>query len=260
MEMIGECKLCKNLADLQISHAIGNAVFKKIFRGNSGKAICLSNGENPLHYSNDSWSEHQLCEGCEKLLNEEYEQYSLNVLRGSGCDISKSSLGVTFRNVEIKLLILYFLSIYWRAANSGHPSYGYALIGRDLNERLRNDIYCGNDVSVRDVGVKISRVIDASRITETNDSNRFTPEEIKGFIMPPVSRKDNTVCMMFEGFFVQVYPNGLNSKYRKEYGVLLPKKNMLLAPYLNIFKIPELVSVMVSSYGKHIAGNSSVKS
>jgi len=160
--IVGRCKLCNQQKDLKISHAVGDSIFKKIFRTNSGKGISLTSGDEAIGYSSDSWAERQLCLDCEKLLNIEYEQYSLGVLRGKNCQLSKTDLGLTFKELDQQKLIMYFLSIYWRAANSGHSAYKNVVIIDNDNEYLRSSILNNTKIPAAKFSVKVSRVIDLS--------------------------------------------------------------------------------------------------
>lgn len=260
VSIIGKCKLCNQQKDLQISHAVGDSIFKKIFRTNSGKGISLTSGDEAIGYSSDSWSEHQLCLDCEKLLNIEYEQYSLGVLRGKHCQLSKMDLGLTFKELDQHKLIMYFLSIYWRAANSGHSAYKNVVIIDSDNEYLRNSILNNTKIPAGRFSIRVSRVIDLSK------SGGFSPDSIKQIIVSPFCRvyenskpENVSICFMFEGFFIEIYVKGLKLKDRSKYGVLAKTKKLLVVPYLNLFDIKEVVELMVKNYGKYVEGNSKVK-
>lgn len=260
MPKIGECKLCKKQRDLQVSHAVGDSIFKKIFRANSGKAISITSGDEAIGFSSDSWAEYQLCLSCEKLLNLEYEMYSLGVLRGKNCKFAKSDLGLLFSGLNQHNLIMYFLSIYWRAANSGHPSYKNVVIHEDDNEYLQNAIFNNLKVPSGKFSIKLSRVVDLSV------SEGFTAESLKGLIVSPFCRiygghkvNNISVCFMFEGFFIEIYIKRLKVKERKRHGILSKAKDRLFVPYLNLFDIKEVVELMVTGYGKHVDGNSRLK-
>lgn len=260
MPIVEKCKLCNQQKDLQVSHAVGDSIFKKIFRTNSGKGITLTSGDEAIGYSSDSWAEHQLCLDCEKLLNIEYEQYALGVLRGKNCQLSKTDFGLTFKELEQQKLIMYFLSIYWRAANSGHSAYkNVVIIDRD-NESLRNSILNNTKIPAGKFSIKVSRVIDFSK------SKGFSPDSIKQIIVSPFCRvyensklENVSICFMFEGFFIEIYLKGLKLKNRSKYGVLAKTNKLLIVPYLNLFDIKEVFELMVKNYGKYVEGNSKVK-
>lgn len=260
MPIVGKCKLCNQQKDLQISHAVGDSIFKKIFRTNSGKGISLTADDEAIGYSSDSWAENQLCSDCEKTLNLKYEQYSLGVLRGKNCQLSKTDLGLTFKELDQQKLIIYFLSIYWRAANSGHPAYENVVINDNDNEFLRRSILNNTKIPAGKFSIKVSRVIDLS------DSKGFSSDSIKQIVVSPFCRvyennklEDVSICFMFEGFFIEIYVKGLKLKDRSKYGVLAKTKKLLVIPYLNLFDIKEVVDLMVKNYGKYIEGNSNVK-
>ncbi|MGV3002075.1 hypothetical protein [Vibrio sp. E150_018] len=260
MPVVGKCKLCNQQKDLQMSHAVGDSIFKKISRTNSGKGISLTSGDEAIGYSCDSWAGYQLCLDCERLLNIEYEQYSLGVLRGKNCQLSKTDLGLTFKELDQQKLIMYFLSIYWRAANSGHSAYKNVVIIDDDNEYLRNSILNNTKIPDGKFSIKISRVVDLS------DSKRFSPDSIKQIVVSPFCRvyenrklENASICFMFEGFFIEIYVKGLKLKDRSKYGVLAKSKRLLVVPYLNLFKIDEVIDLMVKNYGEYVEGNSKVK-
>lgn len=245
---------------LQLSHAIGDSVFKKVFRTNSGKGISITSDDDDIGYSSDSWAEHQLCSDCETLLNLRYEKYSMGVLRGKNCTFNKTDFGLSISSLDQHKLIMYFLSIYWRAANSEHPSYKNTVIHEQDNEYLRDAIFNDLKIPSGKFSIRISKVIDLS------EGKGFTPEEIKELILSPYCRSHQerkmtnvSVCFMFEGFFIEIYLRPLKIKERNKPGVLTKTKSNLMVPYLNLFEIKEVVDLLVFGYGKFIEGRSRVK-
>ena len=261
MAEVGLCKLCQKQKSLKISHAVGNSVFKRIYKQNSGTAITLTSGDEDIHYSNDSWAEYQLCGKCESLLNTNYERYSLGVLRGVNIEIRKTTIGVSFENINQSKLILYFLSILWRAANSTHPAYKNVVITDSDNELLRNSILNNLKISSGNFSVKVNRVVDLTR-----SEKKFTPQSIKEFIVSPFCRiyedtkvNNVSVCLMFEGFFIEIFMPALKLKERNRVGVLNKNKKIFITPYLNLFEIDEVVDLMAKNLGKYIDGKSKIK-
>lgn len=257
MTKTGICKLCKNLGILQLSHAVGDSSFKRLFKTISGKAVTFSDSDDEyIQYSSDSWADHQLCEACERHLNESYEQYSMRALRGRNATITKS--GVTFSDIDLHKLNLYFLSIFWRAANSDHPSYKQVVITPQSNEYLRDAILHDKKVPIARFSVKLSRLTDLS--------GGFTKDALKQVIVAPFPRihgdkrlRHISMCFTFEGFFTEIYMPGLKLNRRNEPGVIHETRNILHAPYLDIFSIPEIVDVMVIGYKKYIKNKSRVR-
>lgn len=258
----GSCKLCLAEAELKNSHAIGDSVFKRIYRkkSNSGKAIVLTLDEENIKYSSDSWSEHQLCGSCEKLLNTRYETYSLGILRGKNVEVDKTSIGIKFSKIDQHKFILYFLSILWRMANSNHESYNNVDITEPDKEYLRVAILNNSKIPSGKFSVKINRVIDYTK------NKGFSSNSIKELIVSPFCRSyennevnNTSVCFMFEGFFIEIFMPSLKLKERNKAGVLNKQKNSLITPYLDIFKIDEIVKLMAINYGKHRQGRSKIK-
>ena len=222
------CKLCNSSSKLLKSHAIPNAVFKKIFR-------------------QDSWKEEMFCASCEQLFSIEYEKYSLEILRGVQGTYKYHDLGVTFSGVDSKKLNGFFVSVFWRAANSAHPAYEEIHIPEPWNDQIRNFLLRTQWVPRNLVSIKLTRLIDYTPCG-------FSLDVIKSMIMIPFSRRNEygtySFAFLFEGYFVEIYMPGLKGKDRKQQGVLGKDKKTLLIPYVDIFKIPEVLECLVKSYGK----------
>lgn len=75
----GVCKFCNLEAALCKSHAIPDAIFRRLFRRFSGKAIEIS-GRKFVGYSSDSWWDYQLCSGCEEKFNLAYDKKAIKYL------------------------------------------------------------------------------------------------------------------------------------------------------------------------------------
>lgn len=259
MKNIGTCKLCFNYGALEKSHAYGRAVFRRLFKPGSGKAVAITYGTTPNKYSSDGWAEYQLCKCCEMLLNARYEDYSLGVLRAKYGTIEKSEFGLSFTGIDQHKLIMYFLSIYWRAANSSHRAYKHVELNCPDNEYFRRVIL--NDLAVppRKLSVKVSRLKNYTKVKGLSEQG------IKEWLLSPFpqtytndSRSAGTICFVFEGFLIEIYLNGLNIKRRQEPGVLSKKRKRLIIQYLDLFKVSHIVNMIAAGYEKEIKGNSRV--
>lgn len=261
MPKIGICKLCIQKKNLQLSHAIGDSVFKRILRVNSGKGIEITSDNKHIAYSSDSWAEEQLCEDCEKLLNERYEKYALSALRAQqGVKIEKSELGVTFSNINLHIINMYFMSIYWRAANSTHLSYKNVSLTNYDNEYLRKAIYENNCIDANKFSVKISRLIDKTAV------GGFSAQNLKEIIISPFGRiyiykrtQYVPICFVFEGFLIEIFRKGLKLKDRNMRGFIHKTKNLILVPNIDIFSVKEIFDLLLIGYSKHMNGKSKVK-
>lgn len=253
------CKLCKQQSELQSSHAIGNAAFKKIFQKNSGKAISISNDEETKNeYSSDSWAEYQLCKKCEELLNERYEKYGLRVLRAQVGTCSVTDVGVRFININLHKMNMYFLSILWRMACSSHPQYESVYIEASKKELLRQAIFNDTQVPTCQISVKLSRLIDRT------PQNGFSLTNLKGIISSPFTRFASSMsgrlsyCFVFEGFLVEVFLPGLTFSKSAQPGIIRKSQNHILVPFINILDIPEISDLLVTACRKQLDGKTKV--
>lgn len=250
---IGKCALCLAVAELRRSHAIPDSVFKRVSKENNGQSIRLNDDDtSPIEYSSDSWWEYQLCGGCEQYLNLNYEQYSLSVIRAGKGKIFKHELGVTFSEIDTLKIQLFFLSIFWRAANSRNEAYQKVFIREPWNNDLRIHLLNKNRVPLRFMTVKISRLIDRSV------KDGFSLKDLKSIIISPLFRKlpnhKISFCFLLEGFFIEIFMPGHTSKQRATKGIINPLSKTITAPYLDIFDIPEVVDLLVAGYKKNLEG------
>ncbi len=253
------CEMCKREATLQSSHAIPDTVFRRILRENSGKLIVVpGGGSDPVHYSSDTWDTEQLCKDCETLLNTNYESYSIRVLRGKVGAVGKHPSGVTFKNVDTRKLASFFISIFWRAANSDHESYSKVYIPDPWNDQIRALLSADKAVPRSLVTVKISRLCDETK------KGGFSQENLKSMLVSPFLRRYRqghySFCFILEGFFIENFIPGLRAKPRRAKGVLSNRSRFIVAPFLNIFDIPELKECLVEGYRKYMEGSVTFKS
>jgi hypothetical protein len=246
----GKCSLCLTTKALKRSHAIPDSIFKKIFKANDGKAIRFNDDDTShITYSSDSWWEYQLCTECEQHLNNSYEQYSLSAIRGGKGNVLTHERGVTFKKIDISKLQLFFISIFWRAANSKNEAYQNICISEQLNNEIRLHLLNKKCVPLVLITVKISRLIDKT------PKNGFDLTALKSMIISPFSRclpnQKFSFCFTFEGFFIELFTPGLGYKNRPTTGLINPSKEVIIAPFIDIFDIPEVLQLLITGYGKY---------
>jgi len=255
----GKCKLCNNNKELKDSHIIPNAMFHRILKANSGWAITFQDdAESWVKRSSESWSEYLLCSDCEKFLNEEYEQYSISVLRNAlnSVEITKHKNGITFKSLVGEKFQLFLVSIVWRAAVSSLEVYSKVELLPLWAEEIRTSLLNHRKIRTSLVDIRISRLHDKTK-------NGFTSENLKNILVSPFFRKHEkniSYCFLLEGFFVEFFLPGLNFIERNKSGMIKPNKGILLIPYINIFNIPEVANLMATALGKHFNGKSTMKS
>lgn len=247
-----KCRLCKSQSKLQVSHAIGNAVFKRISRKSSGKAILLSNDiHDENKYSSDSWAEHMLCRNCEALLNDNYEKYGLDVLRGKIGKYNKTEAGIMFSGLNLQRMNMYFLSILWRMACSGHPNYSNVYIEPSIKEVLRQALINNSQIPTCQISVKLSRLIDKT------PAGGFSLSNLKDIILAPLIR-EGSICFIYEGFLIEFFIPGLKRSLSSQAGVIRKRQKYLFVPFVHFSDITELFEVMLVAYGKQIEGKTTV--
>jgi hypothetical protein len=252
----GKCALCHSVTNLRRSHAIPDSFFRKLFSKDSGKAIKFVDDESTkIEYSKDSWWAYQLCKECEELVNQSYEKYSINALKGSGIHFSRHDGGVSFSQCKNKILVSFFISIIWRAANSKNKAYKKISLSPPDNESIRAYLHSKEKITQNTATVKISRLID-------NTDGGFTAEHLKGLLISPFIReheKNKSFCLVLQGFFVEIFIPGIPVKDRYRLGVISPSSNSLFIPYLDVFDIPEISRSFATGFRKNSEGLISFK-
>lgn len=237
MNRMGICKLCLNHKELQLSHAIPNTYFRHIFRASGGNAIRMTS-DNFSHIinSNDSGKELMLCRECEGDIEKKYESHA-NFLFKNERGITYTKEFVSYGKYKPKNLILFFISIVWRAANSSQELYENISLLPEQNEYFRLAILNFSNIPSNRIGVK------CYRLTDSNKIDHFSREDLKNiiFALPPLpTEKDKLYKFCFFGIYVEVCVWGFKYKYRGEYGVLSKTNKVLIMPYINIFEIPQV--------------------
>lgn len=249
--VIGVCKLCSKQSELQISHAIGRTVFNKVVSSTKNNMLLnISPRKQVIKSTSDHWATPQLCSDCEQLFNNQYENYSINALRGKypSIKIINTNLGVSYRGLKQEKLILYFLSIFWRAAHSNHEAYKGVSIEKEMDQYLRGIFL--NDSQIN------SRILNV-RIRSLSDKIKFISKEgLQKLIISPFTYKTKVnliYVMLFEGWYVEIFYKKPSFKIRQQYGFLGNGRQVVLVPYIDFLEIPELVRSLM--HGKYISEN-----
>lgn len=255
MEKFGTCKLCQNKKHLQYSHAIPDSYFRRIFRGKSGKGILIPDGPDDIKTSEDSWGTFQLCKECEILINEQYENYSIALLR-DGNRIDKNNKRILFRKVDVERFYMFCVSILWRAVNSTHIAYKGAVMPQEfyhknINEKIRQAILQGESISTLTISLRVSRLIDTT--------GRWTMKNLKNLILSPFHRaygENRRVSVNFaiEGFLITFIMPGLRLKELRSNYIVRKSKNSLYVPYLCIHDDPYLKRMIDEMDFKRVSG------
>ena len=250
------CALCVELKALRRSHIIPNAVFRRIKQGqDSGQLIQLDDSEHaPVQYSQESWWEYLLCAECEQTISEQ-DEYSLALLRGSDrSKIFRHADGVTFRAHDYRRFKLFLTSILWRAAVSKQPCFSKVILPDNIKEEARVSLRNGKALGPLRLGCKLFRLTD----TTSKADGGFSAENLEQLVTSPILRLHNrrpyhTFLFLFEGFLLEYFVRAIPYKQAHERGVHKDSPTFFV-PHRDIFKVPELVKLLVSAYGKNDRG------
>lgn len=243
------CKLCGEEKELQRSHVIGKAVFRKILKeAENGYAINISIGQNKIKKSTDTWDSKLLCRDCESLFNSKFEDYSYHVLRREqkGILVTESPHGIYFNNVNTYRVILYFFSIYWRAGYSTHSAYANVVINEGISNHLKQVFNDTANLNSKAFSIRIRLLKD--------ETGGFPPESLKRMIINPYSRikdKGFVLCMIYEGYFFELFCNASSFKERLAPGYLHRSRDAFFVPYIDIFDIPEVAQTFAMGLKIH---------
>ncbi|WP_130245363.1 hypothetical protein [Pseudoalteromonas rubra] len=139
-ENIGVCKLCFESKELRKSHIIPRSYFKHA--KSNGQLVWVNEGEELAKLTNSDPKERLLCQSCEQLLSQKYENYGTRIFldrsKISRCKHDDNLL--VFKDYDYLKVFLYLASILWRALVSNR--YSNMDLGQ-FNEMLRQCILKG---------------------------------------------------------------------------------------------------------------------
>ncbi|PTP74911.1 hypothetical protein [Vibrio splendidus] len=250
------CKLCKKPSKLCNSHAIPDNVFKHIFRKNSGKAIEITDTfDKPIRYSKDSWATPQLCEICERKLNETYERYSLDVLKGTYGGFKRLEGSLYFEKLDTIKIRQFIAAIIWRASISKHPSYDAVSLTDKLNETLRFSLNTSRQVPKKAFSLRGFKLVDSV-------DGGISREDLREFMMTPFKRRcldsnnkrSESICFIFLGYMFEVYISSCpkDSTYFPDF--IGYNKTSYEFKNVEVTKVPEVFELMLHTYGKNKDG------
>lgn len=254
-EHYGNCAFCTEFRKLEKSHAIANTIFRTLLKKVEGRQpIVINTSAKHLKFDSDTWAVHQLCKVCESYFNKNFEEYSINALRGKNPNVKivKTLNGVSFTDLDQDVIAKYCLSVYWRAALSVHPSYSSVHIFPEFNEYLK--LYFKNDIKLNKsaISLRMFNLVDKDKIL--ND------EAISSFIVCPFTRFEDKRLVFFlklESFFIEIKIEKLGFKEKYKRGYLGKNKNILFLDNKDIFSIQEILNNF--AYGKYLYENTPSK-
>lgn len=234
---LSKCKLCDNQSNLVKSHVIPRAVFAKTLKGFTYGKV-LDRKYNKVVNEQDQWATRMLCLECEHFLNINYEQYTLNVLRNASANLTKlqSNKSLQISNIDQKTVILFIISIFWRALESDHEKF-------KILKKIQIDSNFKNLLKkcVRDnwlpfnnfFSVKLSKLI-----TNIDKYKDLKLDFISNFSIEPYENERVRILLILEGYLFEIFLHSKPHDQVLENGVLNKKKKILNVPFIEVFSIP----------------------
>jgi hypothetical protein len=198
--VMGKCALCLQDKELQQSHIIPNAFFKKVKRikgEKSGHYISITDVEN--RWRQESYEESLLCWECEQKFSTKFEKYAIDLVLRNPANIGVTTYryGQTLEmsGIAYEKLKLFQLSILWRASVSTNTFYSHIKLIPYEEERLRRLLFDLESTDPVDFGCFMSP------LCLNNDIRSM--KETKGFICTPFVEKNgvyNFYVFYFGGY------------------------------------------------------------
>lgn len=236
---ISVCKLCDETKELQWSHVIGKSIFKNILRKNGAHySITTSLSEKKIFRSNDQWATYLLCKNCEELLNARYENYSLWALKNKqkGVKHQYRDNYLMISGVNQYRLIMYIISIFWRATKSDHRVFKHSITVDEIDNYLKKCILGESEIDSKVISVRVSKL--------ACERNYYTQDILENVITNLVPRtsheKGFSYFMIFSGYYFEILIGCLEPHQRFDLGILRKNKRILKVPYVDFLSIPEV--------------------
>lgn len=237
----GVCRLCKKESELRKSHVIPRSVFKRALKGFTYGLILDQQYNKVVNYQ-DQWAGYLLCGECESNLSTRYEEYSLGVLRGEQKRVKHQNKSEYLQIVDVdqKKLILFIISILWRAIESDHEVFKNLT---DLNEaelikeNLRLCI-CENILPEQNLfTVRVSKLV-----TNIEQLKNLELKFITNWSFSADKRGFLRGLLIIDGYCFEVFFPIYSTNRLFGIGVLKENKRILKIPRIEAFSIPELNS------------------
>jgi hypothetical protein len=244
----GICRHCLQFKDLCDSHAIPDAVFRRLFKLPGGAITLVGDETTPNGYSTDSWKWPILCETCEADFEKRFDGYGVSVLLSKIGKFEPVDGGVRVSGVDQARLTQFFVSVAWRAALSGHAEYSRLNV---LNEEHLRVLHDGIAEHGRPPYVAMRRLVD--------DAGEISRQEMREVVVAPTVYTGDgmvTIFFVFSGFLIAIFVTRPPLKMRQKISLLKPRSRA--APFFvrdcSFEKFKPLLNVMMMSMQKEEQG------
>lgn len=234
------CLLCREYKKLEKSHAIPKTFFKNISeKSKNTHPYHIIPKSLEIYIKGDHYTDRQLCRICENFLNENYEAYSISLLKMKNKHISISNLGryLMMTNVDVIKLNVFVLSIFWRCYNSNHDFFRTYSIRPELNQALRECV----------LGLKTPKQIGALIKIKKIVADSFLKEDQLDQIIRTPFKSRNHLNMIFGGYTFSLIFGKESFKEQKSKIYNDESKNSIFITKTMISNYPEIMFYIKNS-------------
>lgn len=247
------CKLCNKSKELQRSHVIGRSVFNNLLKnteGNYGYITLLD--EKKIEKTSDHWALPMLCSTCESLLNSRYENYSIWTLKNKqkGVKHKIKDTYLQIQNANQYRLIMYVVSIFWRAIHSEHRVFKNINMPIEIENHLKTCILGKISLQKNLIYIRIFKLINTSGILPNLPLNEFITN-----IVQTKGQHKLSFYTIFEGYYFEINFDTTDTYKYSELGILNPRKRVLNIPYKEIFSIKDIIDYWQKTKSIHSNSN-----
>lgn len=265
----GACVFCGAVGRLCVSHAIPDAFGRRIRRESSGYFLIVSKGERELRKSSDRGGSKLLCENCERLFNNSFDQYIVNTVRLIRNKFENQEK-LEF-SISCERLIRAYLSVIWRASHSDESLFSH-LVPLGVDDPLRRILYQYQEKLSEHFALSICIVAGISEHTVEHSLS----QHMRDVIVPPIlsgpislSPKGKGVsyrafAMLIEGIYFLLisprpgYPKNRSRAFMQPDAKLFspPVRPLLELPFVNETILDVIETAFWNKSGHHSASSS----
>lgn len=179
-------------------------------------------------------------------MNENYDRYGIEVIRGRNLNVQRNEYGVKISKVNIRRFSTFIAAIIWRAAASDHVAYCNVDLKDDWFNRLRRIFLAGDYVSASEISVRVNRL--------TCIKYGLSAELMKNLVCNPFFQREGSRRgwkFIVEGFSFDVFIPALPPSRRNGVGYLDFKKDFIFAPMHEVREHEGIFQAWMTSAMKH---------
>lgn len=244
---VATCALCQEQRELEKSHIIPNAFFRRIKP--EGKAVQYEPETlEPNRYEQNSWHERLLCGGCEDLISV-WERYAVGaifeperwgIVKTVGRDLSEQWMKTDYTKFR-----LFLLSVLFRAGVArGHP-YKNVVLTDDETETLRKALLKGTPIGERAMGCRPLVIVYPER--------NIKLDKLVGGPSFDTVKGCRQYVFVFGGYAWEFYLPKLPLRFYQK-GHYLKKRGLMKCAAVSMWDHPIVGNALVTSYEKEYFG------